>query len=221
MDQPNLTEEQHCHALIGLKRINCLSNTAAQLFQRLQLIYHETPERPLRVLDIACGGGDIALALADRSRRQGLPLEIDGCDISSYALRHAREQARHKGIQTGFFQCNALETLPEGYDILLSSLFLHHLSEEEVISLLKRMACVSRVGFIISDLCRCRYGRLLALSAPRLVTRSPIVHSDALRSVDAAFTMEEIQHLAQKANLRNLQVHRAWPARFLLQWRRT
>ena len=40
------------------------------------------------------------MAIADRGKRAGIQMQVDGCDISPVAVRHARQQAErgHPGV---------------------------------------------------------------------------------------------------------------------------
>jgi hypothetical protein len=53
-----------------------------------------------------------------------------------------------------------------------------------------------------------------------VLTTSAVVHVDGPRSVEAAFTLEEVRALADQAGLENATLARHWPYRFLLAWRR-
>src|SRR4029077_19089770 len=92
MDQPGLDERLHGHALRSLSRINHVSRTSAMIWEPIRDLAVETkPARTLRILDVACGGGDVALGLARIAKRAGLSVSIDGCDINAVAVAHARE----------------------------------------------------------------------------------------------------------------------------------
>ena len=74
---------------------------------------------------------------------------------------------------------------------------------------------------LVNDLERCHIGYLLALVASRLLTRSEVVRTDALRSVAAAYTRQEARVLAQAAGMTGARIVSRWPFRFLLSWVRT
>ena len=214
MDDPALDENLHVQALRGLARLNLLSATSALFWRPLRRLLEERGK--LRVLDLACGGGDVTLALR---RRGGSALEIEGCDKSPTALEHARTQALRQGTSVRFFEHDVLQgELPGGYDLYLCSLFLHHLEEEQALDLLARMTGAQ--ALLVHDLARCGPGLLLSRLVPRLVTRSRVVHEDALLSVRNAFTPDEIRSVAERAGLAGVRVSRHWPFRFLLSWRR-
>jgi 2-polyprenyl-3-methyl-5-hydroxy-6-metoxy-1,4-benzoquinol methylase len=108
--------------------------------------------------------------------------------------------------------------LPNDFDVVMCSLFLHHLSNDDALTLLRRMAAATRCLGLVSDLRRSAYGLFLAYSASRVLSRSKVVHVDAVRSVRGAFTKSELQHLAAEAGLENATVANRWPARMLLRW---
>src|SRR5439155_20407366 len=88
MDDPGLDPAAHRHALAGLARLNAWGRAAAVLFPPLRDLARPLG-RPLRVLDVATGSGDVPRQLRDRATRDGLEFRIDACDISPVAVDHA------------------------------------------------------------------------------------------------------------------------------------
>jgi SAM-dependent methyltransferase len=248
MDDPGLGRREHRQALEALAVVSRLSLSSARVWREVRRQWEGRtdpapppagrPEAlgarrrweerkgsrsglpPLRVLDVACGGGDTVRALKRRADREGVPLEVHGCDVSPEALAHARERARREGTEVHFFQLDALRApIPGGYDIVCSSLFLHHLTEEEVVEVLVRMAEAGN-ALVLQDLLRSRAGYWLAWWTLRLVSRSRVAHVDGPRSVQASFRIPEVDALARKAGLDGARVEPCWPQRFTLYWRR-
>ena len=159
--------------------------------------------------------------VARRARSAGLPLEVHGCDVSLVALEHARRQSERRGLDAEFLVRDVLaDGLPGEYDLVCSSLFHHHLAREDAVDLLRRMAEAGG-AVLVQDLLRSRLGYVLAWSGLRLLSRSDVAHVDGPRSVRAAFTLPEARVMAEEAGLRAATVHRAWPERFILSWRRS
>ena len=99
-----------------------------------------------------------------------------------------------------FFQLDVFDApIPNGYDIITCSLFLHHLDEEQAIAVLRKMRDAAGQLALVNDLRRCRSGWLLACAGVRILTRSPTVHVDAQLSVEGAFTPQEALALAHRA----------------------
>lgn len=219
IDDPALDTAGLHGALHGLTTINLLSASAGLVWKPIARLARQSGGRQLRVLDIATGAGDVPRALWKKAARAGFSLEIHGIDISARAIEFARERAAACGAQLTFSQRDALaEPLPTDYDVVMCSLFLHHLDEEPAVQLLRVMAAAARKLVLVNDLRRGWYGLLLAHFAGLCLTRSPVVRVDAVRSVRAAFTLAEARDLAAAAGLAGATVSRRWPARYLLSW---
>jgi 2-polyprenyl-3-methyl-5-hydroxy-6-metoxy-1,4-benzoquinol methylase len=222
MDQPGLNLAEHVQALQGLSRINALSRTNAIFWAPVFELAHsrEPAVGPIRILDLATGGGDLPIALARYALQAGVNLVIEGCDISSDAVNYAQAKADQQGAHVRFFVLDALGgDFPADYDVVCCSLFLHHLAESDVIVLMSRLATVARRLVLIDDLVRSRWGYMLALIGCHLLSGSPVVHVDGPVSVAASFTPSEVLYLAEQAGLRGATLTRHWPQRFLLTWR--
>jgi 2-polyprenyl-3-methyl-5-hydroxy-6-metoxy-1,4-benzoquinol methylase len=219
MDRPDLPVGLHEHALHGLARLNRASGSDRILWPPIRRLTSEFGARPVRLLDVACGAGDVLVALARRARAAGVSLQLHGIDISPTAVDHARRRAAAAGAAVTV-ECRDVfaAPLPTGYDVVVCSLFLHHLAEDQGVDLLRRIATAAGRLVLVNDLRRSVAGLLLAAAACRLLTRSPVVRVDGPRSAAAAWTPVEAAKLAQRAGLHGAVVARRWPFRFLLTW---
>lgn len=222
MEQPGLAAAHHVHALQALSRVNFWSRSAGILWPPLRALARAVSPRPLRVLDLATGGGDLPIRLWKKACRAGLPVILSGCDISPLAIHHAQAAANRAGAEVTFFVHDVLHGEPlQGYDAVMTSLFLHHQETEEgARNLLRHMADSAARMVLVNDLIRSFMHLMLAHVATRLLTTSYVVHNDGPRSVEAAWTMAEARRLAEEAGLSGARVSWRWPFRFLLTWRR-
>jgi 2-polyprenyl-3-methyl-5-hydroxy-6-metoxy-1,4-benzoquinol methylase len=219
MDQPHLAPQRHGEALCGLERINRWSGSARLLWRPILTHARKSPPTRLRLLDVATGGGDVPIRLWHQARRAGLRLQIAGCDRSPYAVDFARQRAQACQADVYFFEWDVLHSgLPDAYGVVVSSLFLHHLEEDQAVALLQTMARATQRLLLINDLVRSRVGYLLAYVGTRVLSASDVVHTDGPRSVEAAFTVKELQALARRAGLDGARVTGRWPCRMLLEW---
>ncbi|MFL5240994.1 MAG: methyltransferase domain-containing protein [Gemmataceae bacterium] len=222
MDQPGLAPHLHAQALRGLQRVNWWSGSSGLYWPWIRRAAKTVAPRPLRVLDLATGGGDVPIRLWCNAQAAGLNLEIEGCDRSETAIAHARRSAISRSASVQFFIRDVLEErLPQGYDLLLCSLFLHHLEEHQAVDLLKRMAESAGLMILVNDLVRGPLGFALAYVGTRVLSSSPVVHADGPQSVAGAFTVAEMRRMAQQAGLGGAIVKRRWPFRMLLRWNKT
>jgi 2-polyprenyl-3-methyl-5-hydroxy-6-metoxy-1,4-benzoquinol methylase len=221
MDQPGLEIVRHQRALRALSRINWISRSDAILWNPIRRLAEANRGQTIRVLDVATGGGDVMIRLNSRARRIGLPITFAGIDVSPTAIEFARGQARRNNSDVTFYPLDVLDApLPTDFDVITSSLFLHHLPIDQAEELLRRMARAARSLVLINDLIRSRFGYLLAYLGTRFLTMSPIVHHDGMQSVRAAFTIPEAKQLATRAGLTDASFSWHWPFRFRLEWRR-
>lgn len=219
MDEPTLNPEVHQQALRGLSAINGWSNSTGILWPPIKALAQRISNRPIRILDVATGAGDVIRRLYRRAQRGGVLLDLEARDISPVALEFAQEQAQREKVPIRFVPTDVLqEDLPADYDVVLSSLFLHHLTEEQAVLVLQKMKSATKHLLMINDLQRSVVGWYVARIATRLLSRSHIVHVDGPRSVECAFTPHEAKELAEKAGLENVMVTRHFPWRFRLLW---
>jgi SAM-dependent methyltransferase len=152
-------------------------------------------------LDIGSGGGDVAIRLWHRAKATGQAVQIHGWDKSDFAVKYAQSQATRVGADVRFFQRDVLAAgWDDPYDVVVSSLFLHHFDDQTTVYLLKRMRASARRLVLASDLLRSSAGLILAVVGTRVFRRA------------------EIHMLAKRAGMEEARIASHWPFRFLLSW---
>jgi SAM-dependent methyltransferase len=210
MDDPHLDPVEHRVALAGLARINSVSGSAGVLLNPLRKLTQELG-RPIRVLDVATGSGDVPIALSGKLTGA----EFAACDISPTAIAAAKDTSS----AVRFFIHDVLsEPLPTGFDAVTCSLFLHHLDDEQATVLLKRMKDAAGSLVLVNDLARSRFNLMCVWLACHGLSRSRVVRFDGPASVRSAYTAEEARLLAERAGLNGAAVRSRFPCRYLLQW---
>lgn len=218
MDDPALDEGEHRRALESLVLLNRVSRVAAAYWPHVEGLARRRGG-VLRVLDVATGAGDVPIAMAVRAKQAGMRVEVSACDVSPTALAQAGRRAAAAGVPITLFRCDvALDPLPTGFDIVTCGLFLHHLDETPTVAVLGNLAGATTGLVLVSDLRRTRMGLALACVAPRVFSRSRIVHVDAMLSVRGAYRIDELAALAERAGMHGARIRRVWPQRMLLVW---
>jgi len=227
MDDPTLNEAEHRRALVALARINWISQTAAQLTRRIVRLL-EASSTPaggpaVRIIDIACGGGNLTAAIARQlGARLARRVEVVGIDISERAIAWAHQQHAGDSGSTSlhFRQADALGDGCPDCDVAIHSLFLHHLNDAEATGLLQSMTSAAGTGGVFSDLLRSQLGLLLARLGTTFLARSRVARVDGPLSVKAARTTEEYRQLLTAAGLPHAEIDRTWPERACVSWER-
>ena len=110
------------------------------------------PAAPVSVLDVGCGQGDALRAIASLFRARGRTAQLVGIDINPWAIRAATE-ATPATDAIAFMQSDVFAYAPDrAPDIVISSLFAHHLSNAELVLFLRWLDHTARVGWFIGDL---------------------------------------------------------------------
>ena len=217
MDDPSLPEADHRRALVGLARLNRVSGVSRAIYRRLKKYAKRSATRPLRVLDVACGSGDLPIDWATRAARDGWPLHVTGVDVSEVAIEAMCRRAGRLGVDVGAMRRDCLTApLPPGFDIVTCSLFMHHLDDAAAVRLLQSMRAAAGQAVLVCDLERSRVNLALVSIAARLLTRSDVVRHDAAASVRAAYTRDEFRELLQRATAEQARIEPLFPCRFLV-----
>lgn len=142
-------------------------------------------------LDVAGGAGDVVILAGASLGRSGVmvrPVVLDR------ALTHLN--AANLNV------CGDALALPfrdNSFDVIGSSLFVHHLEPGELARFAAEALRVARHAFVIHDLIRHPLHLALAL-AGRPIYRSRITRHDAPASVRRAYTVNEIRHILRGVN---------------------
>lgn len=217
MDQPGLGADELEQAIIGLQRLNRLGRAGQLLAAACNRGGRfSRGNAPARILDVACGNGEELRGLFRHYRETP---ECVGLDQNTEFMAQGRQISLRqiRFVEADVFSAGAFEELGS-FDLITCSLFLHHLPREKIIQLLKRLKAQCRGRLVLSDLQRSPLAWLGIGAASRLVTRSPIVHCDALLSVQAGFTVCEFRALLDEAGLERAELMRRVPFRLLATW---
>ncbi len=146
------------------------------------------------LLDVGCGGGDVARGLARWSSAAGVPLRVTACDPDARALAYARSAP---GARVRYLQSTMAELLDSGerFDFVISNHVLHHLEEGAVAAFLDHSAALARRRVIHNDLRRSDLA-YLAFAAVSWPLPGSYIAEDGLRSVRRAYTPAELRVLA-------------------------
>lgn len=169
----------------------------------------------LNICEIGCGGGDNLRTIQHYCKRKSINVKLTGIDINPHCIAYARSRTENEGVE---FICSdyATATLPQKPDIIFSSLFCHHFTEDELKQQFSWMKNNSQIGFFVNDLQR----HVLAYHSIRLLTgifsKSYLVKNDAPLSVARGFQRNDLVELLQQLSITSYQLKWMWAFRWLL-----
>lgn len=207
MDSGGVSEDELERTLTFLEGVNRNLGGYGLVFKRLSRWLSNWPRhRPVTVLDVGTGGGDLPRAIRAWGKRRGLTIRVTGLDSDPVILKLARKRTR-SGIE--YVQASLREFAERGerFDFVIASLVLHHVPDAELAGALAALDRLARHGVLVSDLRRCAMGWLGA-SALTALLGNRIVRHDGPVSVRRSFTESELEELALRAGLPYLCVRR-------------
>jgi SAM-dependent methyltransferase len=169
---------------------------------------------PLRIVDVGSGYGDMLRRLARWGRRRGVALNLIGVDLNPYAARAARAVDGSEGITWITGDAFSVD-LAGGVDVVLSSLFTHHLTEPEIVRFLAWMERTARLGWFVNDLYRHPLPHHLYWLLARVARWHRFVQHDGPVSIRRSFSVADWQRMGQAAGLpmAEVDISHYFPAR--------
>jgi SAM-dependent methyltransferase len=203
MDRPQPVSEELERDLRSLRQLNRWfgSHRLVRCFVRRWI----KPGARMRILDLATGSGDIPRLIVDRARKIRARVEIVALDRQSATLEIARRLSGDYP-EISFVEADILEFKPpDGYDLVLCSLALHHFNDEDAVRVLQRCRELSRKFVLLSDLRRGWLGMMGVYILTALIFRAPMTRYDARLSIARSFSFAELDDLARRAGWQELE----------------
>jgi SAM-dependent methyltransferase len=158
MDTEVVSFEEFQACLVDLAQVNTLSlayRPTLAFFERL-LPRIRALGRPLEVLDVGSGYGDTIRKVDAWARKNGVEVSLTGVDMNPWsresALKAAPENPRIQWVTADAFAYEPPNG--RGIDVVMSSLFTHHLPNPLVVKFLAWMESKARMTWFINDLHR-------------------------------------------------------------------
>lgn len=180
--------------------------------QRIKPLLSSTADTTL--LDIGCGGGDIAAALARWAARDGLRLAITAIDPDARAIDFARRHHARSNVE--FRSVHSSELVAEGavFDVVISNHLLHHLGQTELDVLLRDSERLARRVALHGDIARSPLAYALFSVGTLPFFPGSFIRRDGLTSIRRSYRAPELRAAVPA----DWQVEPAMPWRYLLLW---
>jgi hypothetical protein len=218
MDDPGVDPGELDRSLRFVRMVNArLGGSRAAVGQMARWTAGRAASEELRILDVGTGSADIPMAIAEWARARGRRVRIIGVDANPATVELARRHAN--GFPEIELLCaDALRLAeqfpPRSFDYAHAGMFLHHLDDVEVLTMLRIMDRLAARGLVWNDLVR---GPVEAIAVRVLVLgHGPMVRHDAVASVGAGFTRGEAIDLARRVGLPGVRYRRHLFGRFTL-----
>ncbi len=204
MDSEQIDLHRLNHTFDHLKIINnYLSGIRKLLLNTILKDVSQTGQKRFTVLELGCGGGDIAKWLSRTCLKYNLECIITCIDNNENAIAYAeKECSGYENINIK--ENDAFRALEEfKTDYIFANHFLHHLPDFRIGHLLSLMANCAGKGFLINDLCRSPVS-LIAFSIIGILFRKSYAAADGKLSIRKGFTEKELNTLSSFLKFRGV-----------------
>jgi 2-polyprenyl-3-methyl-5-hydroxy-6-metoxy-1,4-benzoquinol methylase len=167
------------------------------------------------ILDIGFGGGDSIKIFADKYKNQQHSFFFYGVDLKEDCFEYATknlEAISNKKLICDNYKNIETELLSK-IDVIHCSLFLHHLTDDEIIDLFKFIK-TNKCILLVNDLHRNWLAYYSIKFLTMIFSKSYLVKNDAPLSVLRGFKKTELIDLVKKAGFTNFSVNWNWAFRY-------
>lgn len=219
MDDVSISFEEFHDCHIELERINQLTLAYRPTLNWLKPWV--TTGESLHILDVASGGGDMLRQIAKKwPVRIGTDIKLMGIDLNPCSKKSAEylssagapfsasssrtnSSLANPAPAITYETANIFEFKPEQpIDIVISSLFTHHLTNKQIVEFLRWMDRHARKGWFINDLHRHTLPYCFIKAATAIFSRNRLIRNDAAVSVARSFSVADWRSLINQAGLR-------------------
>jgi ubiquinone/menaquinone biosynthesis C-methylase UbiE len=217
IDTGDYTPAEYDRVLSDIRLVNRFAGDRRALRKTLLRAIAKDDPQEFSVLDVGAGSGELLRETGKFARRKRKTARLFGLELNARSAGAILEESRNFA-EISSVQADALK-LPfadKSLDYAISSLFTHHLRDEEIIRSLREMKRVARRGVFVIDLSR----HPLAYVSYKLFCVafriSPLVREDGSLSILRAFKPEEMTDFARAAGWEKVSVKKIFPFRLVL-----
>lgn len=222
---PELMETEACSfpdyrdCLQDLARVNRLTLAARPTLAWLDTVLASIRwprARPLAVVDIGCGYGDMLRRIDRWAARRGIAVALTGVDCDPRATRAAAEATRPDRPIRWITADFARFRMEGPIDVVLSGLFCHHLDDAALVRFLSWMEATAQRGWFVNDLHRHALPYYVFLAWARAARWHRFVRHDGPVSISRAFTVADWRRALADAGIPEGAARIAWRMPFRL-----
>lgn len=216
MDDFEMTGDVLTNTLDQIASINnFLGGNSVTLNGVKKLLKSEPKSKEIVIVDLGCGNGDMLRLLAAYGKKNGLKFKLIGIDANLHTINYAKK------LSVGYSEIHYLQQdiLSPSFkevscDIVLSTLFLHHFSDNHIEHLLVNWLKKVTLGIVINDLHRHKMAYYL-FKLVSVIIKNPMVKNDGLISILRGFKRQDLIRFSAKTTARNSIT---WKWAFRYQW---
>jgi 2-polyprenyl-3-methyl-5-hydroxy-6-metoxy-1,4-benzoquinol methylase len=180
------------------------------------LLKKEKKDAVITIVDMGCGSGDMLRAVADYGKKNNFTFKLIGIDANEFTVNYARRLSENY-TEISYIKMDILSSGFSGitFDIAITTLFLHHFTNQQIENLLVQIVNIVRIGVVVNDLHRSSTAYYLFKGLSFFI-KNPMVKKDGAISVLRGFKKNELNAISKKLKDSVSTIHWKWAFRY--QW---
>ena len=217
LDVGDYTPEEYEGCIAELQLVNRWLGDARALRRSLLHEIESSGASRFSVLDVGAGSGELLRVTAGWAQRRGKSGEFVGLELNARSAVATLEESRaFPEITAVRSDALRLPFADNVFDYAMCSLFTHHFKDDQVITILRELARVARRRVFVIDLHRHPIAYYFYTTVGHLFLHTRLLREDGALSILRSFKPDELWRLAQRAQLEDVTVKRAFPYRLVL-----
>lgn len=193
LDTDSGTAEEVRDSLADLRQINRWFGGTSTTTALLRRVGGASGKTQLSVLDIGAGLGEASIVAT----------KAVGAHVT--LLDRTASHLPRNGVPTVAGDAMALPFSDGAFDVVTSSLFMHHLEEEQIVECVNEALRVSRIGVVVNDLERSAV-HLALVYAGLPFFRNRLTQHDGIASVKRAYTANEMRDILARTKAARIEM---------------
>jgi ubiquinone/menaquinone biosynthesis C-methylase UbiE len=217
IDKGDYSPDEYERCMVELRRVNRFLGDAAIWRRELRNEAVRLPLSDFSVLDVGAGTGELLRVAARWARKTGRRANMVGLELNARSAEGIIEESKNfSEVRSVRGDALRLPFKEGSFDFVICSLFTHHFTDDNVVSVLRELCRVASRRVFVIDLYRHPLAYFLYTTVGHLLFHNRLLREDGALSILRSFRPVELQQLAMRAQLKNIRVQRRFPFRLVL-----
>lgn len=221
MDDFSLSNNELRKNLDELELFNKWFGSTHTLMTAIDKVFKTYPDKfrqdGIVIADLGCGSGDLTRSIFRWAKNRNLRVKVIGIDANPCMVDYAIKKSRlNDAVEYKVIDITSPELSQMRFDVVTISSVCHHLEDDALVDLFKRLYYQTRLAIIVNDLQRHWFSYYCIKWLTKIFNFSNLAKKDAPLSVLRAFSREDLISLLKSANIDNYEIHWAFAFRWQL-----
>ncbi len=199
-----------------INRVNRVLGGNAVTINAMARLIKSNPKDHYTIVDMGCGDGNMLREAAEYCKKNKIKVNLIGIDLNQDALQLAKEASgSYPNIKYLNKDILKLDTTQLQCDILINTLCMHHFTNAQLVTFLKKFIELGKIGIVINDLHRSGWAYYLFKLFSVIFIKTKVAKIDGLISISKGFVKSDLMSYAKRLPSVTHQIEWKWAFRYV------